>query len=98
MTPQALAELERTLAALPAEVARLARAGVGRVQQLLATTSELLQLLAHERDLHDLTAPAGGHGYVVAAVELTADLDSTVTRLSAAWAGLHGLLLEHAPR
>ena len=98
MTPQALAELERTLAALPADAARLARAHIAGVQQLHATTSGLLQLLAHERDLHDLTTPAGGHGYVVATVELTADLDATVTRLNATWAGLHGLLLEHAPR
>ena len=95
MTPQALSEIERALAGMPAATAHRVWAHAVRVQQLHATASELLQLLEHERDLHNPNTPVGQEGYFAAVAGLTADLDATITGLSTAWGRLQGLLLEH---
>ena len=95
MNPQVLSEIEGALRDMPAHLARLVRAHVAGLQQLHTTTSELLLLLEHERDLHDLADPASGQLYLAAVARHAADLDATLLRLNAAWTGLHNLLLEH---
>ena len=97
MDPQARAELEVALRAMPPEAAGAARAHLDRLERRLSAVKESLVLLAHEHDLHDAADPGGGRGYLLAVAPLTLELDTTVVQLSAAWDELRALLVRHCP-